>query len=87
MLLGLIAVFSAIVYKVRETGEAIEARLPAGAPVEAAIRVPAGYRLLSADLDGERALLRVEAPDGAATLLLVDLPTGTIVGRYSIEAE
>jgi hypothetical protein len=91
MMLGLIAVFSAIVYKVGEGGAL---QPPAGgvsfsaeAPVEGVIAVPAGYRLLGATLDGERALLSLEAPDGSSLLLLVDLRTGAELARHRLLEE
>jgi hypothetical protein len=88
MLLGFIAVFAAIVYKLGVLGEPEEAPAPARAgPVEAAIPVPAGSRLMAADLDGERALLAVERADGAAELLLIDLRSGALVGRYRLLPE
>jgi hypothetical protein len=85
MMLGLIAVFAAIVYKVGQSGTA--GRLGALSPVESAIHVPAGYRLVRAELDGERALLTLEAPGGSTSLFLVDLASGAVLGRYAIEPE
>lgn len=96
MMLGLIAVFSAIVYKLSEGGEGSDAATAPAAtpseaagdvPVEATIPVPPGSRILSSDLDGGRALLRVEALDGAQSLVLVDLASGAILGRYVIKGE
>jgi hypothetical protein len=92
MMLGLIAVFAAIVYKLGALGPAeddgsgsgVEA---AGAPIEARIALPAGARIVASDLDGDRALLTVEAADGATSLLLVDLAAGEIVGRYALQPE
>jgi len=90
MMLGLIAVFAAIVYKLGMLGDAVA---PSGAGerfaagiVEAPIILPAGARLVGADLDGDRALLTVET-DGASTLLLVDLATGNVLGRYALTPE
>jgi hypothetical protein len=92
MMLGLIAVFSAIVYKLGEGGGARQS--PAGdvsfsakAPVEGRIAVPSGYRLIGATLDGERALLSLEAPDGSSLLLLVDLRTGAELARHRLVEE
>ena len=85
MMLGLIAVFAAIVYKVGEhtptTG------FSAGAPIEAMIGIPAGHRLVATELDGTRALLTLEGPGGSAFLLLVDLESGEKVGRYELRPE
>jgi hypothetical protein len=88
MALGLIAVFAAIVYKVGEAGRAREAApagtISAASPVAAEIALPPGHRLLATALDGDRALLTVETPDSTRALLLVDLATGTVIGRYAI---
>jgi hypothetical protein len=90
MMLGLIAVFAALVYKLGMLGPGDAAttafRDPFGAVVEAPITLPPGARLLSADLDGNRALLTVEA-DGASTLILLDLATGKTLGRYALTPE
>jgi hypothetical protein len=87
MMLGLIAVFAAIVYKLNEGAKDGQGRLSAAAPVEGRVVVPAGYRILSTALDGDRALLTLAAPDGSTALLLVDLPTGSVLARYSLEPE
>ena len=85
MVFGFIAVFAALVYKLGLLGEGGGAL--AGAPVEAALAVPAGARLVSAALDGDRALLQIEAADGTTALLLVDLASGRILGRYALQPE
>ena len=84
MMLGLIAVFAAIVYKLGQpagAGDAFAART-----VEAPIALPRGARVVAADLDGNRALLTVEAETGPM-LLLVDLATGNMLGRYALTPE
>jgi len=92
MMIGLIAVFAAIVYKLGALGpaegERTESRVEAaGAPIEARIALPAGTRVVATDLDGDRALLTIEAADGATSLLLIDLAAGEIVGRYALQQE
>ena len=92
MMVGLIAVFAAIVYKLGALGpaedEGTESGVEApGAAIEARIALPAGTRVVATDLDGDRALLTVEAADGATSLLLVDLAAGEIVGRYALQLE
>ena len=57
MMLGFIAVFAAIVYKLNERGQGA-GRLSAASPVEASIAVPPGYRVAS-----DRARRRSRAPD------------------------
>ena len=87
--LGLIAVFSAIVYKVGEggAGPAVGVSGGRGQPVEASIAVPPGARLVSIALDDERALLHLEGVDGSASLLLVDLASGKPLGRYPLQPQ
>ena len=83
MLLGLIAVFASIVYKLNERSPDLSADFSAGSPIEAEIAIPAGHRILSTTLDGDRALLTLAAPDGSTSLLLIDLKTGAALGRYA----
>jgi len=85
MMLGLIAVFGAIVYKVKASGEGA-VRFSVSSPVEANIAVPPGYRIVATALDGNRALLTLAAPDGSTSLLLVDLGTGAAVGHYTVRS-
>jgi hypothetical protein len=88
MFAGLIAVFAAIVYRLGMLDAIPGAR--SGAPaglVRAQIAVPAGATLLSADIDGARALLAVAAADGSTELLHVDLATGAVLGRYSLRPQ
>jgi hypothetical protein len=86
MMLGLIAVFGAIVYRLGILGEerAAPTRIGAAGPVEAAINVPADGRLVAAALDGGRALLTIQHSGGRLSLLLVDLETGATLGRYTL---
>jgi hypothetical protein len=86
MMLGLIAVFGAIVYRLGMLGEerAEPIRVGAARPVEATIDMPAGGRLVAAELDGGRALLTIQDPGGRLSLLLVDLETGATLGRYTL---
>ena len=87
MMLGLIAVFGAIVYKLNEGGAGRASRFSASAPVENRVAVPAGFRIVATALDGNRALLTLAAPDGTTSLLLVDLTDGAVLGRYSVAPE
>jgi hypothetical protein len=86
MMLGLIAVFGAIVYRLGMLGEerAGPTRVGTAGPVEAAIDVPANGRLIAAELDGDRALLTIQDSGGRLSLLLVDLETGATLGRYTL---
>ena len=86
MLLGFIAVFASIVYKVSE-GSGERTLGSGGTLVEATIRIPPGHTVFSTTLDGDRALLTVGGPDGGTVLLLVDLTSGAILGRYEVKME
>lgn len=85
MMLGLIAVFSAIVYKLNERGATGESSLSAASPIDGRIVIPAGQRILASALDGDRALLTLSTPDGALSLLVIDLATGRELARYAVE--
>lgn len=88
MMLGFIAVFAAIVYKLNERAPAATtSAFSAASPVEGRIAIPSGYRIVESALDGERSLLTLAAPDGSTSLLLVDLTSGATLGRYAVEPE
>lgn len=90
MVAGLIAVFVAIVYKINEGGRAADStasRLSTNMAAEGEIRIPPGHRLIGATLDGNRALLTLEAPDGSSLLLVVDLATGSELARRRLLEE
>ncbi len=87
MALGLIAVFAAIVYKLDVGGHRSASLISTAAPVSAELAIPAGDRVVSTALDGDRALLTLAAPDGTTSLLLVDLASGSVLGRYSLAPE
>ncbi|MYZ49899.1 hypothetical protein [Propylenella binzhouense] len=86
MLLGLIAVFSAIVYKVGAGGGEEAPAVPAVAAEGGPIRLPPATEVLDVALDGGRALLHVREPGGTA-LLLVDLESGRVLLRRAIAAQ
>jgi hypothetical protein len=90
MMAGLIAVFAAIVYKVRdgsETAQPAGGGLSAQAPATGDIPIPPGHRLTATALDGDRALLSLVSPDGGTVLLLVDLATGAELARRRLAEE
>jgi len=80
MLLGFIAVFASIVYKVNEGANDLGS---GKTPIEATLEIPAGYRIVGTALDGDRALLTLAAPDGSTMLVVFDLTSGRTLGRYS----
>jgi hypothetical protein len=87
MALGLIAVFAAIVYKLGEGSRGASNRLSAASLVEVDLAIPPGNRVVATALDGERALLTLEGPKGRSELLLIDLASGAVVGRYTISPD
>ena len=87
MLLGFIAVFAAIVYKLGLLGDADAGGAPAGPAIDARVNIPAGARLVSTEMEGNRALLRIEGADGGTSLLLIDLGSGEVLGRFVLQAE
>jgi hypothetical protein len=84
MILGLIAVFGAIVYKLNEGAAGRSDRFSASTPVDARIPLPPGARIVSTALDGGRALLTLQNSDGTTSLLLVDLSDGSVLARYAV---
>ena len=92
MVLGLIAVFAAILYRVGSDRGNGEAERPAsalpGGGAEGRVGLPAGSRLLSTSLgDGGQALLHFRRPDGTDGLLWLDLASGRILSRYDLVTE
>ena len=79
MVLGLIAVFAAIVYKLN-TGVTVSS-----APLEADIALPAGSEVLSVDLDGPHMLIHTALPDNPhGQLLVVETESGRVIRRFTL---
>jgi len=78
MAAGLVAVFSAILYRVVNDKDGGGASGPA---TEIAVPAAAGARILAATPDGDRLALVVEEADGTRTAVVVDLGTGAVVAR------
>ena len=83
--LGMFAVFAAILYKIVAAPNRAPEALPAdSAPRAVAASLPAGARLISTALDGDRMALTYEA-DGGTLVLIVDLRSGLVVSRLRID--
>jgi hypothetical protein len=89
MIIGLVAVLAAIVYKVQGARQA--AREPtrqlsrSSGPLDVHLDLPPGTRVVSTALEGDRALLEVAEPgDGFSGLVLVDLTTGQVLRRIAL---
>lgn len=85
---ALMAVVGAIVYKSRtavpEAPVAPGLVAPAdGSLVEGIIELPIGSKLVSQSLSGDRVSIHVEEQNGAHSLLIYDLATKRLIGRYS----
>lgn len=89
---ALMAVVAALVYKamtvpqpaVSEPG--IEIPSPEGV-IEGQILIPAGARIVSQALSGNRMALSLELSDGGRAIYIYDLAARRIVGRYVVAQE
>jgi hypothetical protein len=81
LFVGLIAVLSAVVYRTKdgEGGQRAAGTLPP-------VAIGAGARVVATALNGDNALLTVEAADGTQSLVLLDLGSGTLAARYPLSA-
>ena len=77
--LGLVAVLAAVIYRATGGGST---ELPGGTGT---IRLVAGAEVVSADLEGDRILLRIAMPDGATELVVVDVATARPGLRLRLE--
>ena len=84
--LGILAVFAAILYRIVTADATVKPLAPDAANPTlslAAMGVPAGARLISTALDGDRAMLTYD--DGAGTLIvIVNMRSGAVVGRFRV---
>lgn len=85
MMIGLMAVAGAIVYKLsgRETPRvATPAMVPGG--YQSLLHLPAGSRVVAHSISGDRLTLVGEDPNGRQTVVLIDLASGEEIGRIDI---
>ena len=83
MVLGLVAVFAAIFYRVTKAD--VKPAVAWDRPVIAELPLPEGGRVIDTRLDGNRMTVTVESPKGAA-ILVVDLETMKVVRRLELAA-
>ena len=88
---ALIAVVGAIVYKSRTELPAMPAvsqpglAVPSdGGLIEGSIALPAGSRIVSQSLSGERVSLYVEGPAGDRALYIYDVVSGRMIARFAV---
>ena len=79
MMVGLLAVLGAIVYKAYGTG-------PAAVASQGTLAIPAGMVVVDQSLDGDRIALRLRGADGIETIILFSLSTGAVTGMWPIVA-
>lgn len=92
LFVALMAVVSAVVYKSRSSMPPAVAGGNLSVPVgrddlTGTIALPAGAKLLSQSLDGDRITLAVQLADGSQAIFLYAIGEGRIVGRFEIAAE
>lgn len=83
LLIALMAVVGAIVYR-------SQTATPPPAPqgeMAGTIRLPAGARITSQSLSGDRIAFDVELPGGRRVIILYDMPHDRIVGRFEVASE
>lgn len=91
MMVGLMAVLGAIVYKINGGGEEVPAQrteIPSdGTAVSGAITLPKGAYLNGQSLSGDRISLDVTLLGGAREIEVFDMATQKIVARFTVKAE
>ncbi|MEQ1952165.1 fimbrial protein [Mesorhizobium sp. CN2-181] len=100
LLVALMAVAAAIVYKTRSEAPAVAGApasdipvpasvvpVPAGAVLEGEITLPPGAHIVSQSLSGSRLSLDLELSDGSHAIYLYDLAERRIVGRFAVTAK
>lgn len=80
MVLGFVAVFAAIFYRVTRT-EVKPA--PIDHPIVAELPLPEGARVTATRLDGDRLTVTMEGPEGA-TILILDVATMKAIRRLDL---
>lgn len=92
LFLALMAVVAALVYKSlsvtprQPADPAIEVPSPEGV-AEGLIALPAGARIVSQSLSGNRVSLLLDMPDGTRAIYIYDLHAKRLVGRFAVTDE
>jgi hypothetical protein len=77
MMVGLLAVLGAIVYKAYGTPSNSTA-------LNGTFAIPAGMGVIDQSLDGDRIALRLRSADGAETIMLFSLIDGSVTGTWPL---
>lgn len=87
LFVAVMAVLGAIVYKANVLGENGETAAPAaaGTPLsDGAIALPAGARVVSHALSGDRLAIRAGFEDGSQAIFIYDMARQSMVARFDI---
>ena len=85
MILGLIAVFSTIVYRLSDD-TAPSGTTGANLTVAANVPLPAGSAILSTSVSGQRTLLHISVPGEVhGHLIVIETDSGKVIGRYRLQ--
>ncbi|TPK95627.1 fimbrial protein [Mesorhizobium sp. B2-4-14] len=89
LLLALMVVIGALVYKARNTPPASpslagDVQAPAGEPIGADIVLPVGAKVVSQSLSGNRISIDAELADGGRTIFVYDTAERRLIGRFAI---
>lgn len=88
---AVIIVIGAVVYRSATTdappATVSESTVPTGEMIEAAISVPAGARIVSQALYGNRVSLELELPNAAREILIYDFGERRIIARLQVQPE
>jgi hypothetical protein len=91
LFVALMAVVAAIVYKSGRSGPEASATayvVPSeGGMLAGEITLPAGAKLLSHSLSGNRITLDAELADGSRAILLYDIAEKRMVGQFAVKAQ
>ena len=91
LFIALMAVVAALVYKSRTAAAppaevAVEVPSPEGV-IEGQIPLPAGARIVSQSLSGNRISLALELADGRRAIYLYDISARRVVGKFAVTPE
>jgi hypothetical protein len=93
LFIALMAVVGALVYKSMNTASppaAIDAGVEIPSPegvVEGQIVVPAGARIVSQSLSGNRLSLALDMTDGSRAIYIYDILSKRVIGRFAVAEE
>ena len=89
LLLALMVVIAAIVYKSRKAPPAnpppaSDIQVPGGEPLAEDIALPVGAKVISQSLSGNRISIDAELADGSRAIFVYDMAERRMIGRFAI---